>query len=632
MESDSKKPATEFSTATMEKGLVDLKSELDEGIGSITSKLGDVFNAQSQTMEAVGFHGQHLATLSAELAALKIEVKEKDKVISKLTSTCTRMKRDVDENTKDRKNKNMVINGLPESPNENCLCVVVEFLKRLVPTVSVSDIQSAYRLGKKSTEGSVFNRLTMVRFKDVLVKLEVMKRKSSLRNNAQNKGIFCNDDLPEEKRRVRQKLREISKFAAKNGYDNVQVKGDKIWVDGKGFSGDELHLLPVSLQPENIAVRFVGNGIGFAGESAYLSNFYPCSVVMGKNFCSSEQAFQYTKSIICEREDASPYFLQVEDPSVIKGMGSKIFTTAEWEEKKADVMKCVLLSKFGQNLDLKAKLMATGTTPLYECTQSKYWGTGWLIDAPGWLKSSNFPGKNVLGKLLMEIRDNVGGSKPGIPTSEILAHCKGVGAPRDSEIEMDYAATSEPVVKDGSKDVPSTESLKVGDEIPKPVSTDGEDAGALSQTGDASGSNAVDEMRVADPETTKVESSVSIDLEQDGDVLSHDSISFSSSTYLAENVSFTRKSVTKPDGSLDTKKLMNWTLPKLDLSATQLHKGGHRNHSFNPTEEATAVSTPVLIAKNLRKFKQRRKSTNISFGDVSSKANMLAMMDKMLNK
>lgn len=244
IENSSKKLATEKpsntdnSLTTMEEDLANVKFELKDGIGSITTKLGEVFTAQSQIMEAVSFHGQHLLTLNEELAALKIEVQEKDKVINKLTGSwrdsLTKMKRDVDENTKDRRNRNMVINGLPESPNENCVKVVVEFLKKIAPSISTSDILTAYRLGKKASEGSEYNRSTMVRFKDVMVKLDVMKKKSSLKNSAENKGIFCNDDLPEEKRKIRQKLRVISNFAMNNGYDNVQVRGDKIWVDGKG--------------------------------------------------------------------------------------------------------------------------------------------------------------------------------------------------------------------------------------------------------------------------------------------------------------------------------------------------------------------------------------------------------------
>lgn len=72
-------------------------------------------------------------------------------------------------------------------------------------------------------------------------------------------------------------------------------------------------------------------------------------------------------------------------------------------------------------------------------------------------------------------------------------------------------------------------------------------------------------------------------------VSSHDSISFSSSTYLSGNTSFTRKKI---DGSLDVNKLMGWTLPKLDISLLHLGKGGHKSCSFNPADEASAASTP----------------------------------------
>lgn len=614
IESENKKiatglhPITDGASATMEEELANVKCKLNEDVGSITTKLGDVYTAQAQTMEAVSFHGQHLLTLSEELAALKLEVQEKDKVINKLTGSwrdsLNKMKRDVDENTKERRNRNMVINGLPESPKENCVKTVVEFLKKIVPTITEADILSAYRLGKKANEGSDYNRSTMVRFKDVLVKFDVMRKKSALKNSAQHRGIFCNDDLPEEKRRIRQKLRVIGKFASNNGFDNVQVRGDKIWVDGKVFAGDELHLLPVNLQPENIATRVVGNGIGFAGESSYLSNFFPCSLRMGnKSFCSSEQAFQYTKCLICEREDASPYILQVEDPEVIKNMGSKIFTNAEWESKKTDVMKCILLSKFGQNLELKAKLMATGTTPLYECTQSRFWGTGWTLDAPDWVKSSNFPGKNVLGKLLMDIRDNVEGSTSLPATTS------------DKEIGMDYEPT------------PPRENNEM---LKALVGNGSEPARSNEQVGATASTTKPDEKD--SNEEINNNSSREGTIDQEGEMLSHDSISFESSTYITENTSYTRKSVTRQDGSLDTAKLMNWSLPKLDLSALHLTKGGRKNHSFNPMEEATAVSTPVLIARNLKKFKQRKKNTVISHGDVSNKANMMAFMDKMLKK
>lgn len=347
----------------MKKEVSTMKEELKEHVGSLTTKLGEAFFAQSEALGAVNFQSKQISALNEELASLKLEVKDKDQIIDNMSRNMNEqlsaMKRDVDENTKERRNRNMVINGLPESANENCMNTVVEFLKRLMPSISSKDILAAYRLGKKMGGESDFNRSTMVKFKDPELKMAVMRKKSALKDTEMNKGIFCNDDLPEEQRRLRQKMREIGKSAVKQGYENVQVKGDKVWINGKIFTGSDLHLLPKSLQPENISTRRVGNGLGFAGESSYLSNFFPCSVRMGTvNFRSAEQAFQFQKCLFCEREDACASIMQVENPEVLSYMDNKIFTKKIWEDKKVDMLKCIAICKFDQNPGLKSKLKA----------------------------------------------------------------------------------------------------------------------------------------------------------------------------------------------------------------------------------------------------------------------------------
>lgn len=121
-------------------------------------------------------------------------------------------------------------------------------------------------------------------------------------------------------------------------------------------------------------------------------------------------------------------------------------------------------------------------------------------------------------------------------------------------------------------------------------------------------------------------------MEENDDLSSHDSISFSSTTYLSDNTSYTRKSVSRANGSLDVNKLMNWSLPKLDTSMLPGNKGGHKNLSFNPSAEATAVSTPVLIAQNLDKFRRCKKSTKMEYGSGDERVKMRALMNKMLKK
>ena len=63
-----------------------------------------------------------------------------------------------------------------------------------------------------------------------------------------------------------------------------------------------------------------------------------------------------------------------------------------------DLMKDILYAKFDQNDDLKAILLATGDRELREHTpRDKFWGDGG--------KKGN--GKNMLGKLLMSVREEL---------------------------------------------------------------------------------------------------------------------------------------------------------------------------------------------------------------------------------
>lgn len=241
----------------------------------------------------------------------------------------------------------------------------------------------------------------------------------------------------------------------------------------------------------------------------------------------------------------------------------------------------------------------------------------------------------------MEVRDNVEGSSATervrrqtntIPLGEeqrIRESSTDIDSVNKKSMEEDMEIgaiggenpphTSEPIVTtnddtDGDKGVVSILPLKSNQQNKN--TEEGEKTGCDTTTANNSKSK-LDEEAVRD----EADSSTS-----------HDSISFSSSTYLSGNTSFTRKSVSRLDGSLDVNKLMSWSLPKLDTSMLQGNKGGHKNSSFNPAMEASAASTPLLIAKNLEKFKRRKKSTAMEFGSGDERNTMRALMNKLLKK
>ena len=66
----------------------------------------------------------------------------------------------------------------------------------------------------------------------------------------------------------------------------------------------------------------------------------------------------------------------------------------DWESVKVGIMRQAVRAKFTQHEDLKQLLLATGESKLVEHTENDdYWGDG-----------GDGSGKNMLGRILMEIR------------------------------------------------------------------------------------------------------------------------------------------------------------------------------------------------------------------------------------
>lgn len=80
-------------------------------------------------------------------------------------------------------------------------------------------------------------------------------------------------------------------------------------------------------------------------------------------------------------------------------LGQKITMRSDWDEVKNNVMKECLMAKFLQHKHLRDQLIATGNEELVEDSPiDAYWGCG-----------SDGLGKNMLGKLLMEVRKELQG-------------------------------------------------------------------------------------------------------------------------------------------------------------------------------------------------------------------------------
>jgi N-glycosidase YbiA len=132
-------------------------------------------------------------------------------------------------------------------------------------------------------------------------------------------------------------------------------------------------------------------------EYGCFSNFvaYPFEL-KGKVWRTTEHYFQAQKFAGTEHEEE---LRLAASPMVVARMGRSRQRPLrrDWEVVKDDIMREALRAKFTQHEDLKKILLETGDAELVEHTRNdRYWGDG-----------GDGSGLNMLGKLLMELRDEL---------------------------------------------------------------------------------------------------------------------------------------------------------------------------------------------------------------------------------
>jgi len=144
----------------------------------------------------------------------------------------------------------------------------------------------------------------------------------------------------------------------------------------------------------------------FRGKYFFLSNFYPSPVEYeGLTYPSVENAFQAAKTAPHRRE----VFTRI-SPKEAKRMGRKVPLlggAGYWESRKVKVMEELIRKKFTQNPELGQKLLQTGNALLIEGNTwgDEFWGVN--LKKPESNSPWGYAGKNLLGQILMKVREEL---------------------------------------------------------------------------------------------------------------------------------------------------------------------------------------------------------------------------------
>lgn len=146
---------------------------------------------------------------------------------------------------------------------------------------------------------------------------------------------------------------------------------------------------------------------GKIGKSAF-SQWYPAAFdIDGQRYATAEHWMMAGKARLFGDEAIHARIVASDDPGRVKALGRQIagFDQARWHEHRYALVVAGNRAKFEQNPDLGEFLRNTGDKVLVEASPvDPIWGIGLAADHPDATRPDRWPGLNLLGFALMEVR------------------------------------------------------------------------------------------------------------------------------------------------------------------------------------------------------------------------------------
>lgn len=153
------------------------------------------------------------------------------------------------------------------------------------------------------------------------------------------------------------------------------------------------------------------NYIFFWRDKSPFSNWHPSEFkIDDRKFANMEQYMMWSKAVLMNDLQTAEKIMSTNDPRSCKALGREVknFNNNLWDKVKFEVVFLGCKAKFEQNENLKKALLDTGNKKI--CESSPYdriWGIALNEEVAKKTPESEWPGQNLLGKVLMKVRDEL---------------------------------------------------------------------------------------------------------------------------------------------------------------------------------------------------------------------------------
>lgn len=142
-----------------------------------------------------------------------------------------------------------------------------------------------------------------------------------------------------------------------------------------------------------------------------LSQWWPAEFeVDGTRYPTAEHFMMAEKARLFDDDETRELILKAKHPSEAKKLGRRVrgFDEAVWNDARFDLVVNGNLAKFARNSALREFLLGTGERVLVEASPvDSIWGIGLAADDERATDPAQWPGLNLLGFALMEVRERL---------------------------------------------------------------------------------------------------------------------------------------------------------------------------------------------------------------------------------